>query len=83
MSCVCARPNNEHKGYDCSLTGDECRFSNPDSKQCAKKYNDGPEANNNQQEDIIEHVSELLAMTPGEVLASYLKAICKKSEVCK
>lgn len=30
--------------FTCSITGDSCKFINPDSAECAKRFNEGPNA---------------------------------------
>ena len=43
MSCKCATYNGEGR-YNCSVSGDSCMFLIPDSKVCAEKYGEGPDA---------------------------------------
>ena len=42
--CKAAYYTDEWHGYGCSITDGECMFLFPDSKACAKKYGEGPEA---------------------------------------
>lgn len=44
MGCKCAKPTDEFHGWACEITGGECMFLFPDSKQCAKVYGEGPNA---------------------------------------
>lgn len=30
--------------FTCSVTGDSCKFINPDSVECARRFNEGPNA---------------------------------------
>lgn len=50
MACICARVAVLSVGWECSINGNECMFPCPDSKLCAEKYNEGPEANNKRTE---------------------------------
>lgn len=45
MGCTSAR------GTTCLVTGDRCMFLIPNSKACAEKYGEGPDANQNRCED--------------------------------
>ena len=44
MSCKCAIQTDEYYGWECEITGGACLFIVPDSKQCANKYGEGPDA---------------------------------------
>jgi len=45
MSCLAARNYDADTGrYECSVTGDECRYLFPDSIMCAELYGEGPDA---------------------------------------
>ena len=48
MSCKCAKPSDEYHGWICEVSGGECVFLFPDSKQCAEDYGEGPEVNQDQ-----------------------------------
>jgi hypothetical protein len=43
MSCKYAIRTDEYHGWECSVTEGACMFLRPDSKECAKKYGEGPE----------------------------------------
>jgi hypothetical protein len=47
-SCSCSRSTDEYHGWECTITDGECMFLSPDSKQCAKEYGEGPDAEGNQ-----------------------------------
>lgn len=51
MNCKCARHTDEFHGWACSVSDGPCMFMVPDSKQCAEKYNEGPDANQDKCED--------------------------------
>lgn len=42
--CKAAYRTDEYHGYGCSITDGACMFLYPDSKQCAEKYGEGPDA---------------------------------------
>lgn len=44
MSCKCAERTDEYHGWACSVTDGACMFYHPDSKACAEKYGEGPDA---------------------------------------
>ena len=44
MACVCARQTDQWHGWKCEITDGECMFLFPDSKACAEKYGEGPDA---------------------------------------
>lgn len=45
--CKCAYPTDEFHGWGCKITGGACMFLYPDSKSCAERYGEGPDANLN------------------------------------
>lgn len=44
MSCKCATFDSDLCRYECSVSGDGCMFMIPNSKLCAEKYGEGPDA---------------------------------------
>lgn len=46
MGCKCAIRTDEYHGWECSITEGPCMFLYPNSKTCAKKYGEGPDAEN-------------------------------------
>ena len=48
MSCKSAKYD-EDDGYQCEVSGSSCMFMTPNSKACAEKFGEGPDAD--QQED--------------------------------
>lgn len=44
MSCECAKFSID-EGYICTITDSRCVYFIPSSKQCAKDYGEGPDAN--------------------------------------
>lgn len=42
--CKAAYNTDEFHGYGCSITDGACMFLYPDSKKCAEKYGEGPDA---------------------------------------
>ena len=42
--CTCAYITDEYHGYGCSITDGACMFLYPDSKACAERYGEGPDA---------------------------------------
>lgn len=53
MSCKCAISTDQYHGWECTITGGECMFLFPNSKLCAEKYGEGPDADHNRCEDCI------------------------------
>jgi hypothetical protein len=51
MSCKCAYRSDEGHGWGCEVSGSACMFIYPDSKACAEKYGEGPEAPQEKCED--------------------------------
>lgn len=43
MGCKCAKATEEWNGWECDIIGGPCMFLVPDSKECARKYGEGPE----------------------------------------
>ena len=52
--CTAAIPTDEFHGWRCTITDGECVFLFPDSKACAERYGDGPDAcdDDDQQEGV-------------------------------
>ena len=46
MGCKCAIVTDEYHGWECSITEGPCMFLVPNSKKCAEKYGEGPDADN-------------------------------------
>ncbi len=44
MSCKCSKLDVESGRYLCSVSGDQCMYLIPNSKACAKDYEEGPDA---------------------------------------
>lgn len=44
MACKCAYQTDEYHGWGCTITDGACMFLVPDSKACAEKYGEGPDA---------------------------------------
>ena len=42
--CSCAKRTDEYHGWECEVSGGACMFLFPDSKACAEKYGEGPDA---------------------------------------
>ena len=42
--CSAAYRTEEYHGYGCEITEGACMFLYPDSKECAEKYGEGPDA---------------------------------------
>ena len=42
--CKAACYSDEYHGYGCEITDGPCMFLYPDSKSCAEKYGEGPDA---------------------------------------
>lgn len=42
--CKAAYHTDEFHGYGCNITEGACMFLYPDSKKCAEKYGEGPDA---------------------------------------
>lgn len=60
MACKAAIATDEYHGWECEITGGACMFLHPDSKACAEKYGEGPDANGEEKtiSQTIEEVSE-------------------------
>ena len=52
MSCKCATLDEDTGRYECSVSGDQCMYLFPDSKQCAKDYGEGPDAVDNSDKEM-------------------------------
>jgi len=50
MSCKCAKYEEDENRYYCSVSGSGCVYMSPDSKQCAKDFGEGPDADNESEE---------------------------------
>lgn len=55
MGCKYAKVTDEYHGWECLTTEGACMFLFPDSKACAEKYGEGPDA-----EEIFGEEDELL-----------------------
>ena len=44
MACKAARQTDEYHGWECAITEGACMFLTPNSKACAEKYGEGPDA---------------------------------------
>lgn len=44
MSCKCSKYEEDENRWYCSVSGDMCMYMWPDSKRCAKDYDEGPDA---------------------------------------
>lgn len=44
MSCKAASFEEEEGRYYCEITGSQCIYLRPNSKQCAKEFGEGPDA---------------------------------------
>lgn len=42
--CKCAIVTDEYHGWRCSVTDGACMFLIPDSKACAERFGEGPDA---------------------------------------
>lgn len=49
MSCICAKPTDQYHGWECTITDDACAFLIPNSKECARIFDEGP--------DTVENIS--------------------------
>lgn len=61
MSCKCAKVTDEYHGWECEVTGGACMFLFPNSKACAEKYGEGPDA-----EEYAEEIENELELTEEE-----------------
>lgn len=50
MACKCSIPTDQYHGYECAVTGGECAFIFPDSIACARRYQEGPDADKTPEE---------------------------------
>ena len=44
MGCAAAKKNEDGR-FTCDVSGDDCMFLFPNSKKCAEKFGEGPDAN--------------------------------------
>ena len=44
MSCKAAKFDPDEGRYYCDVSGDQCMYYIPNSKRCAEKYGEGPDA---------------------------------------
>jgi hypothetical protein len=58
MACKSATFDLEDGRYQCSVSGDGCMFLIPDSKACAERYGEGPDADYGKCEDCKEFYVE-------------------------
>lgn len=42
--CKAAIPCDQYHGWECDISGSACVFLYPNSKACAEKYGEGPDA---------------------------------------
>lgn len=51
--CKSAYHTDEYHGYGCNITEGPCMFLFPDSKMCAEKYGEGPDAGNTENDNVV------------------------------
>ena len=74
MACLAAVPTDEYHGWACDITGDACMFLVPDSKACAEKYGEGPDAvEETDQGQRAQTVSEILEEVREDICDNYCK----------
>lgn len=50
MACKYAKRTDQYHGWECTVTEGSCMFIIPDSKRCAEEYDEGPDANDYENE---------------------------------
>lgn len=66
MSCKCATYDPDEGRYTCSVSGDGCMYMIPNSKRCAEKYGEGPDAVTDRYELIIKSPANAYIMDKKE-----------------
>lgn len=51
MACTYAKVTDEYHGWECEETGGPCMFLTPNSKACAEKFGEGPDAVTEEEEE--------------------------------
>lgn len=74
VGCKASFRSDEWHGWGCEVTGGECMYARPNSKQCAREYGEGPDANNN------EGVKGLDFNRFKEAVSSQFNSMAKKYE---
>lgn len=59
--CKAAYHTDEYHGYGCSITEGACMFIYPDSKACAEKYGEGPDAEEMYGSGEVEESDEIIS----------------------
>ncbi len=54
MGCSAAIRTDEYHGWECDITGGPCMFLYPDSKACAERFGEGPDAS----DDLSDYIPE-------------------------
>lgn len=62
--CKAAYHTDEWHGYGCSITEGACMFFYPDSKTCAEKYGEGPNAE--ETEDFEDNMTKYMCLDCGK-----------------
>ncbi|MDD3404585.1 MAG: hypothetical protein PHQ72_14735 [Hespellia sp.] len=65
MSCKYAKTTDEYHGWECSVTGGACMFLFPNSKACAEKYGEGPDAET-EPEEFVDNVTKYECLDCGK-----------------
>ncbi len=52
MACKCSTFDPEEGRYYCSVSGDQCMYYIPNSKQCAEDYGEGPDAVDEEEDNV-------------------------------
>ncbi len=51
MSCIASKFDQDEGRYYCEVSGDQCMFLIPNSKECAEKYGKGADAVDDESEE--------------------------------
>lgn len=54
MGCRSAISTDEYHGWKCTITDGACMFMYPNSKKCAEQYGEGPDAYNEESDEMEE-----------------------------
>ena len=82
MSCTCAEFDEDTGRYVCAVSGSGCMYFIPDSKQCAKDYGEGPDAEteeveqdneDDQEQEELEKAAIMIARHCNEIPCSECK----------
>lgn len=82
MACKAARATDEYHGWECEITGGACMFLIPNSKACAEKYGERPDAEETDPGQQAKTISEILQEVREDICDNYCKYRDTSDEDC-